>query len=99
MLVVETSGEVSAIIPLQEHADNCDLDLMREKDLRHFVEYKNRCMAMKGVNERKRSDISDGTQSKEIKEILKEFSEVFHTPNSLPSTKAEDHEILLNLGA
>ena len=98
---MEYQGET---VHLQGSSEDCELDLIRGKDLRHFIEYKKRCFAIRNMEaEMAPAGASEGTreeqQPQEIKELLEEFSEVFQQPVSLPPIRACDHAIPLKSGA
>nr|XP_027097511.1 uncharacterized protein LOC113717062 [Coffea arabica] len=80
-------------IHLHGQADNCDLDLIRGKDLRTFIQYKRQmCLAMNiQQNEGSRLD----TTPLEVHQLLQEFEDVFQAPQSLPPSRSIDHEITL----
>ncbi|XP_027127715.2 uncharacterized protein [Coffea arabica] len=80
-------------IHLHGQADKCDMDLIRGKDLRTFIEYKRQmCMAMS--SHQSKESIPDSIPQA-VQELLQEFEDVFQTPSSLPPTRSVDHEIPL----
>nr|XP_027123207.1 uncharacterized protein LOC113739959 [Coffea arabica] len=82
-------------IHLHGQADNCDMDLIRGKDLRTFIEYKKQmCMAMCGQQEKDRQGKSE-TTPQEVEALLQDYKDVFQTPSSLPPSRSVDHEIPL----
>ena len=94
---MEYQGEM---IQLRESSKDCELDLIRGKDLRYFMEYKKWCFAMSTVGAELTPSIAadvvdENQQPKDIKDLLEEFSLVFQQPVSLPPIRACDHKILL----
>nr|XP_027122265.1 uncharacterized protein LOC113739231 [Coffea arabica] len=84
-------------VHLQGQAENCDLDLIRGKDLRYFIEYKRQvCAAMEW---KQNKDGNEHTIPREVKNILGEYADVFKTPDSLPPRRSIDHEITLKPGS
>ena len=91
---MEDQGEV---VQLQESAEDCEMDLIRGKDLRHFIEYKKRYFAMRTIeiesNSTNASIVTEGDQQpQEIKDLLEEYADVFQQPISLPPVRTCDHE-------
>ena len=87
---LHNQGEV---IHLRGQAENCDLDLIRGRDLRDFIEYqKQLCLAMRmGQNSPSREHVVPAG----VQEIINEFVDVFENPTRLPPTREIDHEIPL----
>ncbi|XP_027120880.2 uncharacterized protein [Coffea arabica] len=80
-------------IHLHGQAEDCEMDLIRGKDLRTFIEYKRQmCMTLncKGESEGKEEIIPQ-----RVRELLQEFEDVFQTPSSLPPSRSVDHAIHL----
>ena len=72
---MEYEGEV---VQLQGSSEDCELDLIRGKDLRHFIEYKKRCFAMRTLETASTStDTTEEQQPQEIKVLLEEYADVF----------------------
>ena len=84
------------VVQLRGQAENCDLDLIRGKDLRHFIEYKKQmCLALRMEQEK----LSEEPEvSAEVQQIIEDFKDVFQTPTELPPTREIDHEIPLKQG-
>nr|XP_027124372.1 uncharacterized protein LOC113741087 [Coffea arabica] len=83
-------------IQLHGRAEDCDLDLIRRKDLRRFIKYKKQmCMAMSSAQNKGRE--ADPIPS-EVAELLQHYEDVFQTPSDLPPSRNVDHEIPLKLG-
>ena len=62
-------------IHLHGQAEDCDLDLIREKDLRTFIEYKRQlCMALNTKSEAKEGT---GPIPQGVMELLQEYEDVF----------------------
>ncbi|XP_027150132.1 uncharacterized protein LOC113750340 [Coffea eugenioides] len=84
-------------VHLQGQAENCDMDLIRGKDLRYFIEYKKQmCAAMEW---KQNKDGDDHTIPRAVENILSEYADVFKTPDSLPPKRSIDHEITLKPGS
>nr|XP_027081138.1 uncharacterized protein LOC113703854 [Coffea arabica] len=84
-------------IHLHGQADNCDMDLIRGKDLRTFIEYKKQmCMAM--TSQQQEGSKLESTPQ-EVQELLQEYEDIFQTPSSLPPSRSVDHEIPLKPNA
>ncbi|XP_027062727.1 uncharacterized protein [Coffea arabica] len=82
-------------IYLHGQADNCDMDLIRGKDLRTFIEYKRQmCMAISSQQDKDREGESEPTPQ-EVETLLQDYKDVFQTPSSLPPSRSVDHEIPL----
>ena len=80
-------------IHLHGQAEDCDMDLIRGKDLRTFIEYKRQmCMAL---NYKSKTEEGAETIPQEIMELLQDNDDVFQTPSSLPPSRSVDHEIYL----
>ncbi|XP_071939900.1 uncharacterized protein [Coffea arabica] len=80
-------------VHLHGQAEDCDMDLIRGKDLRTFIEYKRQmCMALKC-----KSNTEEGAEPipQEVGKLLQEYDDVFQKPNSLPPSRSVDHEIPL----
>ena len=83
-------------VRLQGRAENCDLNLIKGKDLRYFIEYKRYVCAAIELKESK-----SGTESvipKEVEGILSEYADVFKAQDALPPNRSIDHEITLKPG-
>ncbi|XP_027088762.1 uncharacterized protein [Coffea arabica] len=80
-------------IHLHGQADNCDLDLIRGKDLRTFIEYKRQmCMA---ISSQQSEENSTESMPLAVQELLQDYEDIFQTPHSLPPSRNVDHEIPL----
>ena len=80
-------------IHLHGQAEDCDMDLIRGKDLRIFIEYKRQmCMAL---NCKSKTEEGVETIPQEVIELLRDYDDVLQTPSSLPPSRSVDHEIHL----
>ncbi|XP_027124419.1 uncharacterized protein [Coffea arabica] len=80
-------------IHLHGQAEDSDMDLIRGRDMRTFIEYKRQmCLAL---NCRKEIGEEVAVIPQEIMEVLQDYDDVFQTPKSLPPPRSVDHEILL----
>ncbi|XP_071901188.1 uncharacterized protein [Coffea arabica] len=80
-------------IHLHGQAEDYDMDLIKGKDLRTFIEYKRQmCLALNCKNE-----IEEETAAipQEVIKLLQDYDDVFQTPSSLPPNRSIDHEIHL----
>ena len=98
---MEYQGEV---VQLQESSEDCEMNLIKGKDLRHFIEYKKRYFAMRTLEIESTSTnasvVTEGDQQpQEIKDLLEEYADVFQQPISLPPVRTCVHEIPLKPGA
>ncbi|XP_027088526.2 uncharacterized protein [Coffea arabica] len=92
------------MVHLQGSSEDCELDLIRGKDLRHFIEYKKKYFAIRTMETDMASTSAskktgEDQQPQEIRDLLEEFSVVIQQPVSLPPARACDHAIPLKPGA
>ncbi|XP_071918893.1 uncharacterized protein [Coffea arabica] len=85
------------VVQLRGQVENCNLDLIRGKDLRHFVEYKKQmCLALRMEQQKL---LEEPMVFAEVQQIIEDFKDVFQTPTELPPTREIDHWIPLKQGS
>ena len=91
-LIIAIHSEAEEII-LQGCVVEAELNLLRNKDLRNFINYKHSCYSIsQGTNPDAESPI-------EVKELLGKYKDVFTAPTGLPPERSLDHAISLKSDA
>lgn len=84
-----------SLIHLQGSIDHLVMNLVRGKDLRHFIQEKMQCC----TSQLETNDLQIQEISPEVMPILEQFSKVFSTPTGLPPERSLDHQIPLKAEA
>ena len=84
------------LLHLQGHINQSLMELVRGKDLRTFIQEKQRSCAFLQMDPQldQEEDIPE-----QVTSVLQQYSQVFATPQGLPPERELDHQITLKPGA